>query len=99
MFRIFTDDKTQLYFNEFLDQQNGRGPNSRTQCIVVDNDSIIINSSLLQCFDNLFGQKPLGLENLKCFCFTTRSERNGFRSGISHRKAQIYYTGAGCIKT
>ena len=39
-------------------------------------------------------KKPLGLEKLKYFCFTTRrrSERNGFRTGISHRKAQIYYT-------
>ena len=45
----------------------------------------IINYSLfIQCLDNLFGQKPLGLENLKYFCFTTRrrSERNGFRTGI-----------------
>jgi hypothetical protein len=25
----------------------------------------IINYPLLQCLDNLFGQKPLGLENLK----------------------------------
>jgi hypothetical protein len=53
-----------------------------------------MNYPLLQCLDNLFGQKPFGLENLKYFCFTTRrrSERNGFRTGISHRKAQIYYT-------
>jgi hypothetical protein len=51
---------------------------------------------MLQCLDNLFGQKQLGLENLKLFCFTTRrqSERDGFRTGISHRKAQIYYTDA-----
>ena len=43
MSKIITDDKTRCYCNDFLGQQNGREPNSRSQCIVVDNDSLSKN--------------------------------------------------------